>query len=292
MENTNKNLIRHNIKMPKESALAFNKMILKYINIPSLDQVIMLPMDNETPLTFEHYLTIFNSLPLKYIYSSCLSSIVSYEDVSDMDFFAILDYKTTKLNEPNPITLSDFKFYIIEKDDVKEIKLPENHHNHLFAMMAPVDVIKKVKGIAFSSLFKYNSNIFTNNIFDSFRNNMDNDEFTTYMESRYNNALKYIQGKRIINLFNTCANFWDKEVLQISYQNYSDVDLKDQYNIIFKQITNFVIQKINSLEDILKKSIYEAAGISCPTSDTIIDKPLEIGPLIKQIHNLPETFLR
>jgi hypothetical protein len=291
MENKNKGIVQHNIKMPKESALAFSRIILKYISLPCLDQVIMLPDDNETPLTLEHYITVFNSLPLKYIYNKYLSDIIAYEDVSNIDFFAILDFETKKLNEPNFLTLEYFKFYIIDKDNIKEIELPSKYKKHLFIVLAPTNSIKKVRAIAFSSLFKYNNNVFMNNVFNSFRNNMNDDEFSTFMEAKYNNALRYIQNKKIINLFNTCADFWDKQILQVSYQNYEDVDMKDQYNIIFKHIVNFVKQKINSLDPILKKSIYEASGIRCPTSDTKIDKPYNIGPLITQINNLPETFL-
>jgi hypothetical protein len=129
-----------------------------------------------------------------------------------------------------------------------------------------------------------------NNIFNPFRNGMKNDEFSNYMENKYNNAMKAAQLRRL-PLFHSCANFWDMDKLLVSYQNYDDVDQKKQYNIIFKQIVNFVKQKINSLDPILKKPIYEASGIVCPTVNTKIDKPLNITPLLKQINNLPENLI-
>lgn len=292
MENRNKNLIIHHIKMPRELALAFNKTISQYICIPSFNQFIMLPDDNETPLTYEHFIAIMHQLPIKYIYNEYLNKIVSYEDVSDMDFFVILNYETKEFDRPDPLTLEDFKFYIIDKEEIKEIKMPAKYKEHLFAVFGPIKEKKKrVRAMAFSSLFKYNNKIFLNKIFNMFRNNMNDDEFSNFIENKYNNALKYIQSKRPIPLFNSCADFWDKEMLLVSYQNYDDVDLKDQYNLIFKQIITFVKQKINSVDPILKKSIYEASGITCSTSETIIDKTFNIAPLMKQINNLPEILL-
>jgi len=291
MDKINKNVELKKIHMPKECALAFNTCILKYINIPCLDQVIMLPGDNDTPLPMEYFIILLNSLPLKYIYSSYLSEIVSYEEVSNMDFFTILNYETIP-NELSYITLEWFKFYVIDKDTVKEVVLPKNYKNKLFGVIPPSNIPKRVRAIAFSSLFKYNNNIFMNDIFNIFRNKMNDDEFSTFMEDKYKNALRYIQNKNYINLFNTCADFWAENVLEVSYQNYSDLDLTTQYNIILKQIVNFIKQKVNSLDPILKKAIYEASGVTCPTINTRIDKPLDIAPLIKQINNLPETLLK
>ena len=61
MEQINKYSVIHEIKMPREAALAFSKTILAYIKVPALEQIIILPNDNDLPFIFENYVISFNT---------------------------------------------------------------------------------------------------------------------------------------------------------------------------------------------------------------------------------------
>lgn len=257
----------HKFELSMEMSRTIDKTIHKHINIPTLDQIIIPGGYNISPFYDEHLYIMFNNLPIKYIYNKHLNNIISYNGITTYDFMCIFEIKE-KNNTPRniKISLENFKFYIIKKDSIIKINLEEecgkNYKNVEFGHISKNKDFLFMKILAFSSYFKYTNKIISDNntIFRYFlqeklieTNEYEMNRNVSFdIEKLYENM---IIDRKIItkSVFYTCCVLGN--TLQISYQNYSDVNMRNIYNNILRSIVLYTKNIIDNFDPLILEYI-------------------------------------